>query len=166
MARVPTVDSICFRLECACRDKRIVNSATRDVLGCCILDGRECGGSVKADKPESGRDLFDAFDGLLWRRPMRRRNASQGRVNLGKAVCGTTRGAWFAIRKQGNAGGVMGMVREEYRNQNRRIEEAGHLSAARTPRDPVLAESCRSCRQPPRDRVAAQCEGRVFPVPQ
>ena len=75
-------------------------------LGTCLTHGPDClivacgACRRKADKPESGCDLFDAFDGLLWRRPMRRRNASQGRVNLGKAVCGTTRGAWFAIRKK------------------------------------------------------------------
>ena len=133
MPRVPTEDSICLRLKCARRDQRIVNSTARDVLGRCILDGRECGGSVKADETETSGDLFDAFDGLLRRRPMWCRNASQRRVSLGETVCGTTCGRGFARREQGYAGGVMWMVCEEYWNENRCVEEAGHLSAARAP---------------------------------
>lgn len=114
-------------------------------MGRCILKGRECGSAVEADEPQTGGDIFVAFDGLLWRRPMGCRKASQGRVNLGKTVCGTTCGPWFAVREHGNAGCMMRMIGEEYWNENRRIEKVSHLSVARAPRGRVRAGSSQLC---------------------
>lgn len=67
------------------------------------------------------------------------RNSGQCRVDFGETVRGATRGRRLACREHGYAGGVMGMVSKEHRNQNRCVEETGHPSALPEHREVPLA---------------------------
>lgn len=73
-----------------------MDCAARNVSRRGILDGGERGGAVKADKPETCSNLFDALDRLFWRGPMGGGNPSQRRGDFGQTVAGATGGLRFA----------------------------------------------------------------------
>lgn len=126
VAQIPGVDPSRIRLDGAGCDEQIVDGSTGNPLGCGGADRRKGGWRIEADEAEARCDRFDAPHRLFRGGAVGRRETCQSGIHFRQAVRRTTGDTRITCQEQGQARGMMRVIREEDRNEYRCIEEDAH----------------------------------------